>query len=226
MKGYLGMLESDAAVRASTFLLQVRDGIQKGTERLHEIVNSMLDLARIDNQVLDLKTEPVAISSVLRRVRIDFTPFLEERHQEIEIIGLEGLPPIQGDPTLLVKVFHNVVINAIKYTPDGGKITIQGCRKQDESLGDCIEIQVQDTGIGIDPDQQELIFEKLYSTGKVALHSSGKASFKGGGPGLGLAIARGIVLAHKGRIWAESERHDEELFPGSLFHILLPVSKK
>jgi signal transduction histidine kinase len=95
---------------------------------------------------------------------------------------------------------------------------------QDKSLGACIEVQVHDTGIGIDREQQELIFEKFYQTGAVEVHSSGETKFKGGGPGLGLAIARGIVQAHRGRIWAESECQDEGSCPGSTFHILLPIA--
>ena len=66
----------------------------------------------------------------------------------------------------------------------------------------------------------------LFQTGEVALHSTGRTKFKGGGPGLGLAIAKGIIEAHGGRIWAESERHDEEHCPGSTFHVLLPVKSR
>ena len=223
MMGYLGMLQADGVVKANTLLTQALGGILKGTERLHEIINSMLDVARIDNQALALKPESVAISTIMRRVQNDCRGFLEERKQVLEMVDLEGLPFAKGDPLQLLKVFQNIVINAIKYTPDGGKITISGRGMQDDQIGDCLDIQVQDTGIGIDLVQQEAIFEKFYSTGQVSLHSSGKSSYKGGGPGLGLAIARGIVLAHGGRIWVESAGYDEATCPGSCFHILLPV---
>ena len=83
---------------------------------------------------------------------------------------------------------------------------------------------MQDTGIGISPEDIALIFEKFYRTGEVALHSSGTTAFKGGGPGLGLAIARGIVLTHGGRIWAESPGYDEETCPGSRFIVRIPMS--
>jgi signal transduction histidine kinase len=147
-----------------------------------------------------------------------------ERQLAIDIGDLSGLPRIQADPALLLKVFQNVIVNAIKYTPDGGRVTISGRKLLDEKLGDCVEVQVRDTGIGIDPDYLELIFEKFYQTGKTALHSTGKTTFKGGGPGLGLSIARGVIQAHGGRIWAESKGHDEAACPGSCFHILLPVA--
>ena len=88
-----------------------------------------------------------------------------------------------------------------------------------------VEIAVHDTGIGIDPALHHLIFEKFNQTGDVLLHSSGKTKFKGGGPGLGLAIARGIVEAHGGRIWVESPGYNEETNPGSTFFVSLPVRK-
>ncbi|MBN1177717.1 MAG: HAMP domain-containing histidine kinase, partial [Anaerolineae bacterium] len=84
---------------------------------------------------------------------------------------------------------------------------------------------ISDTGIGIDPAHHELIFEKFYQTGEVSLHSSGRTKFKGGGPGLGLSIVKGIVQAHGGRIWVESEGCDDVACPGSHFHVLFPIDE-
>ncbi|MEM7347865.1 MAG: ATP-binding protein, partial [Chloroflexota bacterium] len=92
-----------------------------------------------------------------------------------------------------------------------------------EDGSSAIEVSIKDTGIGIDPDQLDLIFEKFYQIGEVALHSSGKTTFKGGGPGLGLAIVKGIVHAHNGEVWAESSGHNEEAMPGSRFVVCLPT---
>lgn len=225
MKGYLGILESDASLQANPFLRQVLAGFMKGTERLYEIVESMLELVRIDNQQLEIEPGLVTVNTIARRVFLDYNEFLAERKQTLELQNLEGLPILQGDANLLLKVLQNIVINAIKYTPDGGKITISGRAVADEQGGEWVEILVQDSGIGIDPEFHELIFEKLYSLGKVGLHSTSKYTFKGGGPGLGLAIARGIVNAHGGKIWVESDHQDEDAFPGSCFHILLPVGR-
>ena len=91
--------------------------------------------------------------------------------------------------------------------------------------GEYCEIRVWDTGIGIDPANHKIVFEKLYQLGKVELHSSGRTKFKGGGPGLGLAIAAGIVKSHKGKIWVESSGYDEEKLPGSTFIIQIPLAK-
>jgi len=159
----------------------------------------------------------------MRRIQADFEEAAAERQLTIQLENLEDLPHVKADPTMLVKVYQNLVGNAIKYTPDGGMITISGQAVSDSELGECVEMLVHDTGIGIDPEYHELIFEKFFQTGTVALHSSGETKFKGGGPGLGLAIVRGIIQAHNGRIWIESPGYDEQNCPGSTFHILLPV---
>jgi signal transduction histidine kinase len=140
--------------------------------------------------------------------------------------NLSDLPVMNVDPELLQKAFNNVVINAIKFTPDGGTVSIHAESIKDERKEPCLEIRVKDTGIGIDPENLDIIFEKLYQLGKVELHSSGRTSFKGGGPGLGLAIAAGIIKAHGGKIWAESPGYDEEKLPGSTFFIRLPLPKE
>jgi signal transduction histidine kinase len=88
-----------------------------------------------------------------------------------------------------------------------------------------VEVTIRDTGIGIDPEDRELIFEKFYRVGSPDLHSTGSIKFKGAGPGLGLPIARGVIQAHGGKVWVESTGHDEVSFPGSTFHILLPASE-
>jgi signal transduction histidine kinase len=86
-----------------------------------------------------------------------------------------------------------------------------------------VEIVVSDTGIGIRPADREVIFEKFCQTGEVSFHSSGTTKFRGGGPGLGLAIVQGLVTAHQGLVWAESPGYDEAACPGSKFHVALPV---
>jgi signal transduction histidine kinase len=147
---------------------------------------------------------------------------MEERGLCFHTEGLADLPTIHADKDLLYKVFYHVIGNAIKYTPDGGRITVTGLTIEESDSE--IEIAVKDTGIGIDPCYQELVFEKFYQTGEVLLHSTSKTKFKGGGPGLGLAIARGIVNAHHGRIWIKSPGYNEEINPGTTVHVQLPLN--
>jgi signal transduction histidine kinase len=222
IKGYTQMVQMKANGDAE--LQNLSNGILDGTERLSEVVNSMLDVSKIDNKTLQLVTEKVQISLVIIKVQKTFKPALEERRLTLETKGLTDLPTINADPDLLYKLFYHLVMNAIKYTPDGGWITIKGSLVEEDSDHQEVEIVVSDTGVGIDPEHQELVFEKFYQTGEVNFHSSGRTKFKGGGPGLGLAIARGIVQAHKGRIWVESPGFDEQRCPGSRFYVRLPVN--
>jgi signal transduction histidine kinase len=181
----------------------------------------MLDVTRIDSQTLTLCPELTNLLSVVRRVQAEFEPALHRRQLSLTLDRLDHLPDIWADPEFLYKVFYHLIVNAIKYTPDGGAITVSGATDSGEAGQPVVELVVRDTGIGIDPDHHELIFEKFYQTGEVAVHSSGRTKFKGGGPGLGLAIARGIVQAHGGKIWVESPGYDEDSCPGSRFHVRL-----
>jgi signal transduction histidine kinase len=121
-------------------------------------------------------------------------------------------------------MLYQLIVNAIKYTPDGGTVTISTHITSMDDDTPCVEIAVKDTGIGLDEEHHELIFEKFYQVGGVELHSSGKTNFKGGGPGLGLAIVRGVARAHGGKAWVESQGHDEVSYPGSTFYIQLPTT--
>jgi signal transduction histidine kinase len=224
IKGYTQMVQLKANGDAE--LQNLSNGILDGTERLSEIVNSMLDVSKIDNKTLQLVKEKVQVSLVIMKVQKIFKPALEERRLTLETKGLQDLPTITADPDLLVKLFYHLVMNAIKYTPDGGWITVKGSVIEEKPGVQEVEIIISDTGVGIDPAHQELVFEKFYQTGEVNFHSSGKTKFKGGGPGLGLAIARGIVQAHKGTIWVESPGHDEERCPGSRFYVRIPVNSE
>jgi signal transduction histidine kinase len=197
-------------------------GILDGSNRMVEIIDSMLDVSRIDTHQLEIMPEKIQVDLVVEKVRTVFQPAFEERNICFKTKGLTELPTLCADKDLLYKVFYHLIGNAIKYTPNGGQITIKGWMIEDASQSD-IEIIVQDTGIGIDPQNQEFVFEKFYQTGEVLLHSSGKTKFKGGGPGLGLAIARGIVKAHHGRIWLESPGHDETTNPGTTVFVRLPI---
>lgn len=228
--GYSQMLLKDDKIAKNEHHQLLVSGILGGAVRLGEIVNSMLDMLKIDNSALELYPEPISIPSVIEAVVAKFQTNLADRSLTLTIEPM-NIPAIEADLEALQKVFYQIVINAIKYTPNGGQIRISGDLLKDTEKDlnlprEGIEIIVSDTGIGIDPSYHELIFTKFYQTGKVALHSSSKTNFKGGGPGLGLAIARGVVEAHRGRIWVESPGHDEKTLPGSKFHIALPLRQR
>jgi signal transduction histidine kinase len=196
--------------------------------RLNEIVDSMLDMIKIDSSALQLYPKPLSVPALIQTVCNRFAKSVAERNLTLTAEDMQGLPEIEADLDALRKVFSNLVVNAIKYTPDGGKITISGraIASGEKDLPEGIQVVVSDTGIGIAPQSQELIFMKFYQTGQLALHSTSKTQFKGGGPGLGLAIARGIVEAHGGKLWVESPGFDEETCPGSKFYVFLPLRQR
>jgi signal transduction histidine kinase len=227
IKGYMGMIKAAPAIQENTSLTQAMEGVLQGTERLHQVVNSMLDVARLESQVLAPKLENVSLGIILRLIQKDYVEDLKERQMTLEIDeAINSLPPLHADPELLKKALDNVIVNALKFTPDGGAISVSAKPVTVDGHGEMCEISVKDTGIGLDPTHNEIIFEKLYQVGKVELHSSGRTKFRGGGPGLGLAIAAGIVKAHQGRIWVESPGYDEEKLPGSTFFIHIPLVKQ
>lgn len=221
VKGYAQLIEMKA--RDDPEMQTLTSGLLDGVERMTDIVNNMLDVTRIDSNVLELLPDRVQISAILMRVQKTFQKSLEERQITLHTEGLSDLPPIYVDPDLMYKVFYHLVMNAIKYTPDGGRITVKGRVVRGNAQTPEMEIVVEDTGIGVAKEHQDAIFEKFFQTGEVLFHSSGKTKFKGGGPGLGLAIARGIVNAHQGRIWVESPGYDEAACPGSKFFVRLPL---
>ncbi len=225
IEGYAAMLRdvletADPAVQAQAKPLL--EGIFRGSERTREIVDDLIDVSLIDNDMLKLAFQPLWLGQIFRSLADELAPVLQERKLTLKIHRFPGSDRlIFGDVERLQQVFRNLLTNAIKYTPDGGRITIDG-----RLLPGFVEVKVADTGIGIDPENQRLIFDKFGRLGDPQTHSSGKTRFKGGGPGLGLAIAKGIVEAHGGSIWVESPGYDEEKCPGSTFHVLLPLREE
>jgi signal transduction histidine kinase len=226
IKGYASLLQT--TVKHLPDASQLVTGILNGEERLLEVVNSILDVLKIDSQTLEVRKELTGLNMIIKSTVKEFQKVVADRHLKLNLIGLDQLPKIQADPDLMSKLFAHLISNAIKYTPDGGSITVKGnlihSNTSEKTQNQWIQILINDTGIGIDPTHQQMIFEKFYQTGPAQLHSSSKTKFKGGGPGLGLAIAKGIMEAHGGRIWVESPGYDEQSCPGSTFHLLLPLN--
>jgi len=195
--------------------------VQKMTEatwRLNQVVGDILNVSLIDANKLDLSMGPVRLHSLVRQAMEDIKRIGADRELFFNVTGTEDLPIIIGDSKKLYQALWNIITNAVKYTPDGGTIEIRG-----KTIDDAVQIAVKDSGIGIEPEDQEHIFDRFYILHDTSLHRSSKTAFKGGGLGVGLTVARGIVEAHGGRIWAESKGRDEEKLPGSTFHILLPI---
>lgn len=227
IRGYRDVLASHPRVRNDSGLQEIVTKMSDGTDRMLEIVNNMLDVSKIDSQTLQVAFVPVLPRMIFTETLGAFEEALTERNITVKQHHqrLPTRPFIYGDPVLLGKVFYQLVSNAIKYSPDGSTINIITREAVDEKLGHCFEIIVADQGIGISQEQLPYIFEKFYQGGNVSLHSSSKTAFMGGGPGLGLAICKGIIDAHGGTIQADSAGRDSETFPGTTFRILLPIGE-
>lgn len=220
--GYVQMLLNNPSIPGASdeedsprdLLRRVADAVQ----RLGQIFDEIRNVSLIDADRLDLAWEPVLLKPLIRGVVERLQSFSPPRDLQFEFEGLDGLPAFNGDERRLHQALWNVVSNSMKYTPDGGRIRIAG-----RQIGDTVHLSIQDTGVGIPVEEQEHIFDRFYVLEDTSRHHSSKTAFKGGGLGLGLTVARGIIEAHGGRIWVESTGYDEERLPGSTFHILMPV---
>jgi signal transduction histidine kinase len=219
IEGYTSMMVDVVEGAGQSQINNLLEGVSNGIHRLRHIIDDMIDVSLIDSNLLTLTYQPLWISHLLRLLETELAKVMPERKQTLVVNQFEGSEiMIYGDSERLYQAFLNVAMNAVKYTPDNGTITMNG-----RMLPGFIEIVIKDTGIGISPEYQATIFEKFGQLGRTDLHSSGKTKFKGGGPGLGLPITRGIIEAHGGTIWVESEGYDEVQLKGSTFHILLPT---
>lgn len=217
--GYASMMEDFLLEGKEVPLDSLLAGMQTGIKRLLSIVDDMLDVSMIDNDLLKLNFQPIQIETILEILQSDLSETIAKRKQTLEVRQFEGSKQwIYVDSARIMQAIRNILENAIKYTPDGGRITVDG-----RTLPGLIEVTITDTGIGISLENQAVIFEKFGQLGRLELHSTGKTKFKGDGPGLGLSIARGILQAHGGSIWVESAGYDEQECPGSTFHVLIPI---
>ena len=199
--------------------------LRKATERTEELIAAMLDMSQLDVNAMDLRFAQAAPEGILRMAIEPLTEHIKQRKLTLSARGLRGLPIIHCDMQRLVQAFRNVITNSIKFTPDGGRIDITASYQEANASDDeHILVGISDTGVGIEKENLELIFEKFYRAYDPSLHSTGAYKFMGAGPGLGLTIAKGVIESHGGRIWVESSGHNMETFPGSTFYVVLPVN--
>jgi two-component system phosphate regulon sensor histidine kinase PhoR len=175
------------------------------TDRLVALVNDLLDLSRIESGGAQLHPEPVSVRDLVEEVREEMQPKAEERGQTLHTAALDGLQ-VLADPAALRQILLNLVDNAVKYTPAGGKVEIAAAAAGDRTL-----ISVRDTGIGIPRADIHRIFERFYRVDKAR-------SRQLGGTGLGLAIVKHLLEAQHATITVESE-----LNRGSTFTLSLPT---
>jgi signal transduction histidine kinase len=197
------------------------ESVLSASHRLSDVVTQMLEVSQLDVDALQLKPVESSLEKMIQQAAESFVPAIKERRLFFSLKNISNLPLLQVDPDRMAQALRNIISNAIKFTPDGGAIELRGRLIRQPRQPELVEVVVADTGIGVAPEHLELIFEKFFRVGGISLHSTSPTKFMGAGPGLGLPIAKGIIEAHGGRIWAESlGLHG---MAGTQIHIVVPV---
>ena len=193
--------EQDPALRARALNV-----INQESRRLERIVGDMLSVSEIEAGSLKLKAGDVRLDALFRDLETDFAASATEKKIDLKFELPPKFPVFQGDRDKIVLALHNLIGNAVKYTPEGGKVNVRV-----EAEGENVNVAVTDTGIGISDEESELVFERFYRS------RDGRVS-KITGSGLGLALAREVVRMHGGDITLTSK-----LNQGSTFKATFPV---
>jgi len=180
--------------------------IQNSAQNITALVNDLLDLGRIEAG-FDTRKDEVSLETILRYTLDNLSRQIEDKQQDLRVEVAENLPVLRGNPIRLRQLMDNLLVNAIKYTPVGGEITVTLRAEADQII-----FEVADTGVGIPVTDQAHIFEKFYRAGNAPKGTPGT--------GLGLAIVKSIVENHEGRIWMESL-----VEKGTKFIVVLPTFK-
>lgn len=215
IKGYVEALLDGGKDNPDTSV-RFLDIILKQSDRLNLILEDLLQLSKIESGQVQFKREPLHIGSVVERTLAMIKPLADKKQHELISQVSSDLPLVHGDQERLVQVLANLVDNAIKYTPEGGQITVTARRipaAENRTMPqlDGIELSIADTGIGIPEQDRPRVFERFYRVEKAR-------SRELGGTGLGLAIVKHIVEGHGGQVWVEGNRPT-----GSRFVVWLPA---
>ncbi|MBI2826310.1 MAG: PAS domain S-box protein [Planctomycetia bacterium] len=182
------------------------DVIDRQVKSLSRLIDDLLDVSRLTRNKVHLNREPIDAATIVRRAVATTRPVIDERKHELEVVIAPGPMPLFADPTRAEQVVVNLLANAAKYTPEGGKITVQAVPEANE-----IVIRVRDTGVGIPPEMVPRVFELFTQLDRSLDRSEG-------GLGIGLTVVRHLVEMHGGTVAATSKG----LGQGSEFTVRLP----
>ncbi len=196
-----GKMEEDETRMLNTAL--------KNSDRLAEMINSILDFSKIESGQMTVTTKPADAEKIAREAVDSLMPWAQKKRIDLSMTAPAGLPVVEADSGRTVQVIVNLLSNALKFTPAGGKIVVKLAKRAEGNQG-FVEYAVTDTGPGIPKSEQAKIFEKFVQIASGELHV--------GGTGLGLSIAKAFVHLQKGKMWVESDPPN-----GSTFFFTLPV---
>jgi two-component system NtrC family sensor kinase len=180
--------------------------VQVSVRNISELINALLELGRIESG-FDTEKELVPLGEIVNFAVDNIKNQLEAREQTITVEIPDNLPGVFGNPVHLRQVADNLIGNAVRYTPFGGRITVRIMKERDQVI-----FQVIDTGLGIPRADQAYIFDKFYRASNIPEDVIGS--------GLGLAIVKSIVENHEGRVWVDSTPGE-----GSSFTVVLPINR-
>ncbi|NJP06349.1 MAG: HAMP domain-containing protein [Chloroflexaceae bacterium] len=189
ISGYMeGMIDGVVQPEEKTFQLVLNESV-----RLQGLIEDLMLLSRAEAGQIEIAPRSVDIRVVLSTISSQFQPQAAANQIKLGLIIPEGMPMVWADPDRLKQIMINLLTNAFRYTPAGGRVTIRVRPEEERAV-----ISIEDTGIGIAPEHLSQLFERFYRVDK----SRSRAS---GGNGIGLTIARHLVYAQNGEIWAESD---------------------
>ena len=197
----------------ATRLLFAVQSMGAKARRLNEIVQAMFKLMPEGLRGEGMRYSRIQLSELMEEIYIELFPFVELRGQRLIIEMVDRLPPMTVDRDKLRDIIENLVVNGIKFTPDGGVVKVR-CSLQ---LGDRVTIAVQDQGPGIPESEYPRLFQPFYSGNDVLTHSSGETGYQKRGIGLGLAIVRHFAELHHGTVHVSSSP------TGTTFSVTIPI---
>jgi len=215
IKGYMEAL-IDGVLPAQ---LDVYQQVYHEAERLQRLVNDLQKLSRLEAGAFELDHQSLDMAELIEHTGARLRPQFEEKGVSLELTPAPDLPPVLADEDRMSQVLLNLVGNALQYTPSGGRVTITAGLQSttpkvlNQAAGPALFVTVKDSGIGIPAHHLPHLFTRFYRVDK-------SRSRVGGGSGIGLTIAKHLVEAHRGHIWAESEGEGQ----GSLFGFSLPLA--
>jgi signal transduction histidine kinase len=204
IKGYMeGLIDGVLPASPETF-----QQVYAEADRLQRLVNDLQELSRMEAGAFQLELKPVAIPALVEDVVNRLSRQYEEKGVALHVEMPDDLPPVLADADRVTQVLINLTGNALQFTPPGGAVRILAAHEKNE-----VKVSVVDSGIGINAEHLAHLFDRFYRVDKSRTRASG-------GSGIGLTIARSLIRAHGGRIWAESQGEGK----GSVFHFTLPAA--
>jgi len=204
IKGFAGTILADKEMDEET-RIEFLNIINDESERLALLIENLLDLSKIEYGQIKMDKQKVQVLDIVQDAVSNLKPKFEKKKIGIKTDMPQDIPLIFCDRDMILKVMVNLLLNALKFTPGGGRVTISVEKEREK-----IKVKVSDTGVGIQKKNLPFIFDKFYR--------AERPTDKKRGTGLGLSIAKEIIKSHGGDIWAESRPSK-----GSTFYFRLPI---